>query len=605
MYTWFYGFSEEPFNASPDPKFFYPTTTHRQALDTITRRIQERREFIVLLGELGSGKTTLIQHLVNTLDPKNKAVALFHPPATIEELFADTLRELGVSSIPQDKASLARELNGYLCDLAPDETLTLIIDEAHDLSPGVMDELRLFPTPETPDQNNLQILFVGQPELEALLGSKDLSELRRKIEVLGCIQPLNEEECQLYIAHRVRQAGSDIGKVFTPEALSLICQHAKGNLRKINILCDNSFLIGYGLAKKRVDSAIIMEVLEDLDFSGEEDRSDWKTMEILDHRVLEERARGSLFKKIAYSLFALIGVAAIILLGRIFLKSPEEGQAPKFPIQSPALQEKGAPPSPEIKPDLMAKAIPKPDADIKPSSPVLEREHRLPVSPPGKEEKSATPTPTAIKKAEDPIPLKAPVSQPPSKESKPGVEPAGKPPAPAPEPEPKKFVSKRMPSPPAPSQKGEIPVKKTVAVKAGDSIYAIAAQNYQSANTSIVEQILEANPKVTNPNKLVSKQSIRLPEITEESLIIESGDGTYKVRLGTFLKPEYSTFLKGEPALKGKQIEIIPRKLPTGETWYRAVAGKFRTQGEAAKLLRDLKDRGLSPYFVGFRKKGA
>jgi cell division protein FtsN len=148
----------------------------------------------------------------------------------------------------------------------------------------------------------------------------------------------------------------------------------------------------------------------------------------------------------------------------------------------------------------------------------------------------------------------------------------------------------------------EARVKRIVTVHPGDSIYTIAEKNYKVANTSIVDQILEFNPKIANPNKLFANQEVKLPEITETSLVIESADGSYQVRLGTFLKAEYATFLKGQPALKGRGVEVVPRKLSSGGTWYRAVAGKFNTREEGLRVIQELKKQGLSPFFPGFRK---
>ena len=140
-------------------------------------------------------------------------------------------------------------------------------------------------------------------------------------------------------------------------------------------------------------------------------------------------------------------------------------------------------------------------------------------------------------------------------------------------------------------------------VKGKDSLYSIGLQNYGIANTSIVDQILEANPSIGNPHKLPDQLSVRLPDIREESLLIPFADGTYQVRLGTFMKAEYAAFLKGETSLRGKAVEILPRKLSSGETWYRAVAGKFKSREEGLKVIQELKGKGLSPYFPGFRKK--
>ena len=575
MYTWFYGFSEEPFNVNPEPKFLLLTETHRQALDSMVEGIKERRGFIAILGELGSGKSTLIQHLLNTIDKKVKAVAVFHPPSSVQELMEDTLRELGVPPISKDKVSLVGQLNDFLHRLTPEETLAVILDEAQDLRREVMEELCLLPTLGMLSAQKLQILFVGQSELKAKLDSANLKELKQKVEVVSQIRPLNDEECQQYIAHRLRMVGSDITKVITPEAVSLICQYCRGNPRTINVLCDNAFLIGYGLSKKKVDSDMVTEVLEDLNFVGQEKFPGWQAQERGTFRAPSRKGKSPLFRKISYSLLTLVGVGAIIFLGRIFLKGPEEQPATRFPIQPPTAREKVVLAPSEARPDLAAKAVPRPDADLKPPAPA--EPERKPSAPPAAQEGKLSVPP-------------APVQQ--------------KPTAPAPEARP----SISPPPPPPTSQaslgktKAETPVKKVVVVKAGDSIYTIAAKAYKVANTSVVDQILESNPKIANPNKLLANQEIRLPEITEESLVIKSSDGTCKIRLGTFLKPEYAAFLKAQPALQGKQIEIIPRKFLSGETWYRAMAGTFSTREEGLKAIHDLKKKGLSPYFAGYKK---
>ncbi|MGA2956363.1 MAG: AAA family ATPase, partial [Thermodesulfobacteriota bacterium] len=310
MYTWFYGFSEEPFNVNPEPKFLLLKETHRQALDSMVEGIKERRGVIVILGELGSGKTTLIQHLLNTIDRKVKAVVVFHPYGSVEELLEDTLRELGVRSIARDKVSLVQQLNDSLQSLTPEETLAIIIDEAQDLSPAVMEELCLLPTPEMLSAKKLQILFVGQTGGRAKLESANLQELKQKIEVVSQIQPLNDEECQEYIAHRLRMVESDITRVMTPEAVSLICQYCGGNPRTINVLCDNAFLIGYGLSKKKVDAEIVTEVLEDLNFVGQKEFPGWQARERRKFRAPSMKGISPLFRKICFSLLALVGVGA-------------------------------------------------------------------------------------------------------------------------------------------------------------------------------------------------------------------------------------------------------------------------------------------------------
>ena len=592
MYTWFYGFSEEPFSVSPDPAFFYLTQTHQSALDEMARAIHERKGFALILGELGSGKTTLIHHFLNTIDPKTLVAAIFHPPGTIEELVEEILQNLGMPPGPKDKDSLVRELNDYLRRLSPDEALALIIDEAHELSPEIIEDLRLLPTPENISSRKLHVLLVGQPELKGVLKSESLRDLLETIEVQGEIRPLSEEESRLYISHRLQKAGSETRRVFTPDALDLICQYAQGNPRRLNTLCDNSFLIGYGLSKKVVDSAIVAEVLEDLDIVGEEERIALKSEEVRTPKRRPQGIKSSLFRKLAYSLLALGGVGAIILLGRMYLKGPEDPVSTRFPIQLPASKEIRAP---EPKPDLVAKIPSQPEGEKKPPAGVPE-----PSSPPIAEKKTALPVPVAETKPAAPLPVKG-IKPAPAKPESPPVAGEQKP---SPKPEPRLAVTKPVPTqPPVPGAKEDPAAKKTVAIKGKDSLYSIALQNYGIANTSIVDKILEANPKIGDPNKLANQQSVRLPDIREESLLIPLADGTCQIRLGTFMKAEYAAFLKAEPSLRGKTVEVLPRKLASGETWYRAVAGKFNTREEGLKVIQELKGKGLSPYFPGFRTK--
>ena len=616
MYTWFYGFSEEPFNVNPDPRFLHLTETHQQVLDSMIRGILDRKGFILVLGELGSGKTTLVQHLLNTIDRKVKAVAVFRPQNTFEELLEDVLRELKVPSAPQNKVSLVRQLNDYLHSLTPDQTLAILIDDAQELSPEIMEELRLLPTPETLSAKKLQVVLVGQPELKARLDSPNLRELRQRVEIMGEIRPLSEEECRQYIAHRLEKVDSEINRVFSPEAIDLICRHARGNPRTLNILCDNAFLIGYGLSKKKVDSPIVTEVLEDLDFVDPEELEEGRPKEGRRVRVAAAGGKSALFRKIGFSLLALLGVGAIILLGRIYLKGPEEPPMAKFPIQPPVIREKAPSVPSEEKPGGVAQTVSQPEAakqqgvqetPSRPAEGSPTQKAPPPSPPPGAEKKPDLPAAPAEKKIPPPVLPKEikPASPTPAKTEPAPAVAERKPSSPDERPA---VASKPAPGSPAspaagPRSKAEARIKKTVTVKAGESIYTIAATNYRVANTSVVDQILEVNPRIPSSRKLLVNQQVSLPDITEESLVLESGDGTYQVRLGTFLKPEYSTFLKGEPALRGKEIKIIPRKLPGGETWYRAVAGKFSTREEGLKVIRELKGKGLSPYFPGFKKK--
>lgn len=269
MYNEFYGFSEAPFNISPDPNFLYQTPDHREALSSMIYGIVERKGFITITGEVGTGKTTLIYALLKNLQEKVKTVFIFHTHFTFKQLLKNILQELELPTVGEGEVDLLRQLNEYLIErLSKGENLAIIIDEAQNLSKEVMEGLRMLSNLETPKSKLLQIVLVGQPELEAKLDSPDLRQLKQRIEIRRRIRPLSPEECRKYIDHRLNLVGSSSVKVFTPEALSLICAYGKGIPRTINIICDNALLIGYAVSRRIIDADdIVKEVIRDLDSS--------------------------------------------------------------------------------------------------------------------------------------------------------------------------------------------------------------------------------------------------------------------------------------------------------------------------------------------------
>jgi general secretion pathway protein A len=269
MYTQFYGFSEKTFNVTPDPKFLYQTPSHREALASMIYGIKERKGFISITGEVGTGKTTLIYTLLNhLLNEKVKAVFIFQTHMTFQQLLKNLLLELELPIIEEDKTTLLRQINEYLIQrLSHGENLAIIIDEAQNLPMEVIEELRMLSNLETPKMKLLQIILVGQPELEVKLNSEELRQLRQRIGIRRQIRSLTQEECKAYIDYRLNLVGNSSSNIFTSEAVSLICDYGKGIPRIINTICDNALLIGYGLAQKKIDVNIIHEVIKDMDHS--------------------------------------------------------------------------------------------------------------------------------------------------------------------------------------------------------------------------------------------------------------------------------------------------------------------------------------------------
>jgi len=269
MYTQFYGFTEKPFNITPDPKFLYQTTDHREALASMIYGVKERKGFIAITGEVGTGKTTLIYTLLKELKGEVKTVFIFHTNITFVQLLINILSELEIPTPDERETALLRKLyDSLIRGLSRNENLTIIIDEAQNLSIEVMEGLRMLSNLETPTSKLLQIVLVGQPELDFKLNAPELRQLRQRIEIKRQLRPLSREECQEYIDHRLKLVGSSSSKIFTPEAISLICDYGKGIPRMINIVCDNALLIGYGLSQKRIDATILYEVVRDMGEPG-------------------------------------------------------------------------------------------------------------------------------------------------------------------------------------------------------------------------------------------------------------------------------------------------------------------------------------------------
>jgi general secretion pathway protein A len=266
MYTQFYGFSEKPFELTPDPKFLYLSPSHREALASMIYGINERRGFISITGEVGTGKTTLIYTLLSNLSEKVKPIFIYHTTITFEEFLAKILLDLKVSLHEEDKTSLLLKLSDYLrMKMALEETLAIIIDEGQNLPQETLEEFRMLSNVETSKTKLLQSLLVGQPELEEKLNSKELRQLKQRIGLRRSLQPLNPQECREYIEHRLNLVGSSASKVLTADAIGLIVHYSKGIPRTINILCDNAFLIGYSFSQKKIDEKIIKEVIEDME----------------------------------------------------------------------------------------------------------------------------------------------------------------------------------------------------------------------------------------------------------------------------------------------------------------------------------------------------
>ncbi len=519
MYNEFYGFSEKPFELTPDPKFLYLAPSHSEALDSMTDGIKNRRGFISVTGEVGTGKTTLIHSCLSSLDKKVKTVYIFHPTISFEELLKIILWELDLKVVERSQPALLFRLVRYLTQLEADETVAIIIDEAQTLPEEVVKEIPVF-SDLVPGK--VQVVLVGQPEFEDKLNSQSLTQLKQKIGSKHLIRALSEEESENYIDHRLRLVGSKSSQMLTPKALSMVCSYAQGIPRIINVLCDNAFLMGYALSQKKIDVDIIRDAIGNMEHPSSRKPFLSPTVTAIKRFHLPSPGFSFLLSRpflVVLSFLCLGGL--VFLINRYFEPRP----AKTWDIKS----------------------LRNPYADTQPTLP--------------------SPSQAA-------------------KEDEPKVEtPAG---------------TDRTASKPSTSTLGKS--KEIAIVEKGQNLFYLAQKYYNITNPTVVALILDFNPKITNADHIEVDQKIRIPKITEELLVVRSADDAYKIHVGTFESPRSMRFYKNESALRGKSLEIFPRRVSPGETWYRVLVGPFGDKDECLEVIGQLKEKGCLPVFGGTPK---
>ena len=271
LYQSHFGLTNAPFNITPDPGFLYLSTSHREALAQLSYGIRARKGFVVLTGEVGTGKTTLIHSLLNDLADGTHTALVFSTVVTPVDLLRYVCEEFKLVDLRQARAELHDYLvllNEFLLEkYRCGDNCVLIIDEAQNLSAEVLEAVRVLSNFETSTDKLLQILLVGQPELSARLNTLELRQLKQRVALRHHLRALSVKECQDYITNRLRKAGGSPA-IFTAAATEAIYQYSGGIPRLVNILCDNALLTGYAVGKHEVDVTIVREVADDLNLTS-------------------------------------------------------------------------------------------------------------------------------------------------------------------------------------------------------------------------------------------------------------------------------------------------------------------------------------------------
>jgi general secretion pathway protein A len=506
MYKEYYRFSEEPFGLNPDPKFLYLAMSHFKALNSMISAIKERKGLVTITGEVGVGKTILIHAFLKGLSKNIKTAFIFNPRFDFKSLLKNVLLDL---ELPIDKNEesvpfLVEKFKEYLQARASrDEMVVIIIDEAQGLEDEVLREIERLSRLGPSRERVLQVLLVGQPELEAKLNSEKFRFLKEKIAVHSQISPLSREECRGYIKHRLKLVGRDASEVFTSEALKRVWQFAQGLPRVMNLICDRALLIGYSNTSPMIDSKIVDQAIKDYDYL----------------QVTRPAFPVSKFpRRKSYTTIGLLLLLGMSLAA-YFLLHPD--------FAPPEMQFKGK---------------------------ILPSEERSAEQREGKS-----------------IEVKTDLA-------------AGKPPEPKLKPEPK-------------------PEEEVFAVKEGWVLSTIAQKYYPVLNLSLLDFFLEANPHITNLDLIFRGQTIKIPILTEESLLQQVSENTYQIYLGTFRTAQEVQPYRNEPALLNRTIKVVKRQVSPRETWYRATVGDFQGKEEALKSIQILKGKKMLPLLDCLPKK--
>src|SRR5438132_8989552 len=266
MYLGFYELKERPFNSTPDPRFLYLTPGHREALAQLVYSVQESRGFLVLTGEIGTGKTTLLHAFIERLNGTAVVAYVFNSMLSFDGLLEYTLEELGAPAPASSPAQRPLALRRALLDRRRvGQSTVLVLDEAQNLEVTTLERIRLLSNFETPTEKLLQILLVGQPELRTKLNRPELRQLQQRIELRCSLPPLSREQVRDYILTRLRIAGAhDLG-LFSEQAQTRIAVHSRRLPRRVNILCDHCLVIGYADQRRRIEVDVVDQAIEALE----------------------------------------------------------------------------------------------------------------------------------------------------------------------------------------------------------------------------------------------------------------------------------------------------------------------------------------------------
>ncbi len=591
MYTAYFGFREKPFNLTPDSRFFYTNPAYQEAYATLLYGIRERKGFVVLSGEVGTGKTTLLRKVMVNLEASVRFVFFYNTTLTFEELLSFTCQEFGLTVKDTGRLAHIQALNAFLlAQMENGGTAALLIDEAQNLGEEVLENLRLLSNLETAGEKLLQIVLVGQPELETKLDQSTLRQLKQRITLHCHLGRLKDREVGPFIYHRLRAVGYEGQDLFAPETVQRVALYARGIPRLINILCDNALLIAYGASEKIVSAAMIDEAAHDLHLieevqaphtavtPAEAMRTNGSRKEIGPESDESPRPRQRrLAWASALAILVLLGGGAVAL-SRLPSKErlAESGFSGKDLINQLSkrlrlapVEEKEQPPS--SAPPLEAEG--RQDRGTVQSTPAAE----LGAWPQDQGAVPANRGQSAHPLAQDGAagqPVTEALDVPQSVELKQEVMALGE-------------ESRQLSRLPQIGDSFGAGKERPIVIQYGSTVSRIAAEVYGTNLSLGIDLSKEFNSHIQNFNWVLAGETLWLPPLSQETLLRKQEDGSYHLILASFRSLSGAQRLAHAVHLKGYSVSVTPRKISNDILLYRVEIGGLNNS-EAANTTWDV-----------------
>ncbi len=638
MYCEFYGMRERPFNVTADPKFLYLNARYREALASLHYGVTQRKGFITLIGEAGTGKTTLLKKLLNDLDPNTRTVFVFNTNVTFDEILEYIFGEFDLPVHNGKRLYMLQRLNAFLLDeLREGRNVALLVDEAQDLDFSVMEDLRLLSNLETSKEKILQIVLAGQPELGQKLTNPSLRQLRQRVAVNCRLMPLTREELSEYIQSRLSSAGCNDPQLFSRDALERVYEISGGIPRIVNVVCDNALVIGYAMGKKRLTGEVVDEAAADLIATEGAPEvmvaSRGASVEVPAAGPPAEAPRSPWSSPVA--VVAVVAFALLLGLlsigrsrwggafdtsesGRPPLEVVQPGMSDRFPPVA-ALREPIAPgPRVAPQPDTFEQPYRRDYAERDDARSRRDEERpydrqaprREPADervmamgdltepqPPSRADREIAPRARFEEEvAMAPPPVAAPVEPPPAPdqpvwdEQAPQVE-IDVPAVDAPVPD--------VPSGGAVRMRLALPRYQYVQVVPEDSISEIAIRHYGQASPTILDLMKMANPKIADINRISPGQTLRLPQLEQGLVLLQQSDDRYGLLLASLTSRSRAIEIRRALQERGFGARVAAADLGGGQSVWRVIVGDIASRDAALEVGEDLqqlfrRDRRIS-----------